>query len=50
MSTDALIGCVLLIGAVGLLTYLVVRCRATIRRIERGGARSAREVLRDLRG
>jgi hypothetical protein len=48
MSTDALIGCILIVGALGLLTYLVAWSRSTIHRIARDGARSAREVLTDL--
>jgi hypothetical protein len=49
MSTDAVVGCFLVAGAVCLLTYLVVWSRRTIHRIDRIGARSAREVLSELR-
>ncbi len=48
MSTDAAIGCILIAAAFALLTYLVAWSRRTIHRIDRSGARSARDVLGDL--
>jgi len=49
METDAVIGCSVVAGAVGLLAYLVFWGRRTINRIARSNGRSAREIHRELR-
>jgi hypothetical protein len=48
MDRDTLIGCILVAGALGCLTYLLFWSRRTINRIARHGYRSAREIRREL--
>ena len=44
METDALIGCLAIFGALGLLTFLVLWSRRSIDRIACNGFGSAREL------
>ena len=46
MDGDALLGCLVTAGALGLLTVLVLWSRRTIDRIARGGFGSVREIER----
>ena len=48
METDAIVGCLIIAAAVGLLTFLVLASRRRIDRIGRRGYRSARDILKDL--
>ena len=48
MEANAVIGVVVIAGALGLLTYLVLWSRRTIDRIAQGRARSARQIRREL--
>ncbi len=50
MDTDVIIGCVLLVGSLGLLTILVFVSRRRIDRIARRGYRSARTIVKELNG
>jgi len=50
MDPDALIGCGLGAGALGLMTYLVWWSRRTIDRIARSGFRSVRRIMKELHG
>ena len=49
MDVNAVVGCVLIVAALGLLTYLVLWSRRTIDRIAGSDGRSAREIDRELR-
>jgi len=49
MENDAVIGCAVIAGALGVLAYLVWWGRRTIDRIARNGSGSAREIDRELR-
>lgn len=49
MSTDAVVGCVVIVVSLAVLVYLVLWSRRTINRISRSNSRSAREIGRDLR-
>ena len=48
MSTEAIVGCVLIALALGTITCLVLWSRRTINRIAESKAHSAREIIRDL--
>jgi len=50
MDTDILVGCILAGGALALTTVLILWSRRTINRIAESKSRSAREILRELRG
>ena len=49
MEIDAVIGCAVIAGALGALSYLVWWSRRTIERIGQNGSRSAREIDRERR-
>jgi len=49
MDMDLLIGCIVGLGALATIAAMVFWCRARIEWIARTGARSAREILKDLR-
>jgi len=49
METDAILGCVVIAVAIGLMIGLVWWSRRTINWIARNGYGSARQILRDLR-
>ena len=50
MSVDAIIGCAVLVAALGLLVGLTLWCRRRIERIALSRSRSAREISKDFRG
>jgi hypothetical protein len=50
METDAIIGCVLIVGALGLITYLLVWSRKSVARIARRGFGSVREIRKEPPG
>jgi len=50
MSTDIIIGSVIIALALGAITGLTLWSRRTIDRIARSGFRSAREIFKDLEG
>jgi len=50
MDKDMLLGWMLVAGALGLITYLVLRSRRTIDWIAERGLRSARQIVKELRG
>ena len=47
-SLDIVIGCVLIVGALALMTFLTFWSRRTIDRIARSKGRSAREIRKEL--
>jgi len=49
MDMDLLVGCIVGFGALSVIAAIVVWCRARIEWVARTGARSAREILKDLR-
>jgi uncharacterized membrane protein YccC len=49
MDRDTILGCVVVVAALGLITYLVLWSRRTIDRIAKSGLRTAREIVRELR-
>jgi len=50
MDNDAILGWMLVAGALSLITYLVLWSRRTINRIAERGLRSARQIVKELRG
>jgi hypothetical protein len=50
MDGDTLLGCILIAGALAVLTVLTLWSRRTIRRITERGSRSLREIMRDMNG
>ena len=50
MEADAIIGCFVLAVALALLSYLTWWSAKTIEWISRTGSRSAREIMKELRG
>ncbi len=50
MDTDAIVGWIVVAGALGLLAYLVFWSRRRIDRISRKGFASARQIEKELRG
>ena len=50
MTTQALIGCITIAGALAVITGLVWWSRRTIDRIAESRSSSAREILKELRG
>jgi len=48
MNGSGIIGFVIVIAALGIVTYLVLWSRRTIDRIGRQGFRSARETIREM--
>ena len=48
MDRDILIGCLIIAGALGSLTYLLLWSLRTINRISENGYRSMREIMKDL--
>ena len=49
MDRDTILGCVVIVAALGFITYLVLWSRRTIDRIAESGLRTAREIVRELR-
>ena len=49
MDKDIVIGCLLVAGALGLVTYLVLWSRRAIDRIAANDRRSTREIVKELR-
>ena len=50
METDIIVGCLVGVGALTLITCLVLWSRRTIDRIAKSRSRSAREILKELHG
>lgn len=50
MDGDAILGCILIAGALLTLTALTLWSRRTIRRIREGGSGSLREIMKGLNG
>ena len=49
MDWNAMVGWLVLAGAMGFIIYLVYWCRRTIDRIAESGRRSLREIVKELR-
>jgi len=49
MEKDALIGCIVIAGALAVLIYLVLWSRRAIDRIADSSSSSAREIVKELR-
>ena len=50
MDNDTILGWMFVAGALSLITYLVLWSRRTINRIAERGFRSARQIVKELRG
>lgn len=48
MDTTLIVGCVVIAGALSLITYLVLWSRRSVERIARNGFGSVREIDREL--
>ena len=48
MDPNIIAGCVIIVGALGLLIYLVLWSRRTINRIDKSDSATARQILKEL--